>query len=289
MYRLQHDAPPCVQKLVPGAKDNWLILDSSELHSTADGIPAHLRQKVDNNRDWHGGSFDAALEMCRTGDMSVVEKSDALLSEMSAYMPQSARRGYHMDVAGAVPSVPVYLSGNPLNMRRRIKTRDEYAPIAIVYDPTCSAAISNDKIFRRGIVVLALVRALAGLRPIELWTCGGLNVGRTGGGYVAIRIETAPLDLARAAHLMTSTMAVRGINYNLLNHYLGCDGGWPYCNHSASLGTNFREVVRAAMPHVSDVLAIPAIHCDDELLTDPKAWLRRTFLELTGQDQQEAA
>lgn len=284
MQRFTLDSP----KTVGDHKDHWIILDASELYDFADSVPGRLRPKVSGS--WYGGDFNQARELCRSGDLDVVAKSDALLSEMSAYMPESGRRGYLMDVAGAVPSIPTFLSGNPLNMRRRIKVRDEYAPLAIVFDPTCSAALNVKQIFQRGITVLALVRALAGLRPIELWVLGGLN-GGTGGydaSFVATRIETAPLDLARAAWMLTSSLSIRGISYSLLETHCGATGGWPYRDHDLCKN-NFREIVLQALPHVSDVLAIPSIHIADELVNDPRAWLARTFKELTGQSGKDAA
>jgi hypothetical protein len=285
MQKVTHDAPPSVRKDFPNARDNWLIMDASELPDFANTVAPAWRK----DSDWSGGRFADHVRTSRTGDMTAVAQSEALLSEMASYMPQSQRRGYIMDVAGAVPCVPAFLSGNPMNMRRRIKVRDEYAPLAIVYDPTCSGGLEHHHIFKRGLTVLALVRALSGLRPIELYVVVGL--GGPGGNYIAVRVETAPLDVARAAWMLTAPGMVRGLGYNILHDKLKSPGGWPYNNCSKDRGslspTVFRDIMQKALPHVSDVLAIPGLIVKDDLINDPRGWLARTFLELTG--QQEAA
>ncbi len=290
MQKFSLPSPKCVQDACGGDRtDYWIMADAAELPTLFGALGDVRLRDIDTRSKWFGGNSAQIAERCKKGDASIVPASDALLSEMSAYTMTTARRGYLMDVAGAVPSVPAYLSGNPLNMRRRVKTQDEYAPLAIIYDPTCSANIKPSQIFDRGIVVLALVRALAGLRPIELWVAGGLDADSgKNGGYFAARVETAPLDLARAAWMLTSADFPRGVAYGVIKQQFNARGAWPYGNHQASLGINFRDIVLQAFPHVSDVLAIPAIHSSDELLTNPKSWLKRTFNELAGQ-QQEAA
>lgn len=298
MHTIDIETPEIVAK---GALDRWTFCDASELHDLArdKGLPL-VASHMQGNPRWYGGvrTAEEALRLTREGDLSAVEKADRLLSEMN-YTPQTARRGFVLDVAGAAPVTPVYLSGNPLNMRRKIRIKDEYAPIAIVYDPTCSAAISADKIFQRGITVLALLRALSEIRPVELWVATGLGAQdwfklrspwtrneRVKGFWLATRVETAPLDLAHAAHFLTHAAHVRGIGYGLC-HAMGSGGSWPHQDFT-TVQKNFRAICLASFLHVSDVLAIPSICVVDELVNDPKAWLERTMAELTEQMQEAA-
>lgn len=265
------------------AMDGWLIMDMAEF---PDFVASH---NDINHRSQASGDWKGALNRARYGDISAVAQSDELLAKVSSYMPAAKARGYVMDVAGAVPIVPTYLSGNPINMRRRIKTESEYAPLAIFYDGTDGAAISSENRFKKGLIVLALVRALAGLRPVELYIGGSLDDRGANGCFFAVRIETSPLDLARAAWALTSDECCRGLGYAMLYHQFNPRGGYSYLMPRFTCRADYMtKIVRQAMPHVSDVLAIPCSSNDDPMIADPESWLKRTFNELAGQ-QQEAA
>jgi hypothetical protein len=275
-------------------RDHWIVCDASEIAALAESRVTPQR-KAHISGEWFGGHrWHDAIKAAQIGDNAAVAKSERYLSEMAAYMPESARRAYIDDVAGATPNVQAFIAGHPLNMRRRIVTKDEYAPLCIVYDPTCSSSIPAEKMTQRGIAVLALVRALAGVRPVELYVAGGLDwdhgiegMGADWGAWIMVRIETAPLDIARAAHYMTHASFPRGILYSILEGApTKASGGWPYGSHRVSI-KNFEAIAKQALPHAQDVLAIPGVINSDPLLDNPRLWLGATMRRLMG--EQEAA
>lgn len=275
-------APPAVRAALhrDDIEDRWLICDASEI---ADLAEKHVPEKYRKlGGGWAGNMpWPRLIEAERLGDVSSVNRSDALMAEMAEYMPESMHRAYLDDVAGAVPNIPAFIAGHPLTMRRRVTRASEYAPLAIAFDPTCSAVISPEQIRRRGVCVLALVRALASRRPVELWVCGGLDVDCKHGAWIACRVETAPLDLARAAHYLTHPGHVRAITYGLLTGVHNAGPSWPYDNVRVSI-SHFKAIVSQALPHASDVLALPGLTHTDELINNPRAWLERTIQELTA-------
>jgi hypothetical protein len=149
-----------------------------------------------------------AIDYCFTGDISAVAESDALLARMEEHihMP-STRATWTDDVSGAFPNIPAFLSGQPLNMRQRVKVQIDSAPLAIMVDLGISGGISAQQVRNRGIAILALTRALSAHRPIELWACdfGAADEqngygSKTNAVLVAAKIETSPLDLAAASY-----------------------------------------------------------------------------------------
>jgi len=230
--------------------------------------------------EWSGG-LDAkeSVRRCHYGDLSRVAPSDALLSRFERFAFQSVRREWRDDISGQVPNVPAFIAGTPLSMRRRAKVESPAAPLAIVVDLTSSANISPEMLERRGAAILAIVRVLSARRPVELWagTMTDANGRKNASAHFA-RIETAPLDLARAAFVLVSPAFPRQLCYGA-SRADGFEGAWPYGNDDASRRF-MADILRPAMTHVEDFLAIPAAHSGDEMTRNPEAWIEATLARL---------
>ena len=258
VHKLSHASPIC-----DGATDKWLICESlAELAQSAQG---------------HGSCFGSGSEEAKkaqTGELSRVADADAYLAKLESLSVLSAKRSWQDNVTGSVPNVGAYLAGSPTAMRFRRSSREESAPLGIVFDGTTSGGISDSDMTKRGVVVLALVRMLAMRRPVELWLAAGLGGSNSQGSWVATRLETAPLDLARACYALSNPKATRVLGYSAIyGAHTGSDGCWPY-NGSALTADKFHAVASRAFPHLTDILAIPGILNSDALLKNPEAWLR---------------
>ena len=101
--------------------------------------------------------------------MAGVAASDKLLAEMEALVPVSQSWRTFNSVIGMCPNVPQYLAGNPYNMRLKRRCATATAPLSIFVELVASAGIDARTCLKRGAAMLALVRMLANLRPVELW------------------------------------------------------------------------------------------------------------------------
>jgi len=265
-------------------KDKYLLLQAGELRSTVEKYDSTLRNKISGSEGWAGASYDSFKQRIETGDNSLVEESDKFLALIEDQVPMS--RGWRNidDVVGALPNVPAFLAGHPQCMRRRVRTMKDSAPLAIYMDLTSSAGISAYDVQKRGIVLLALVRLLVEHRPVELWVGAGLgNYGGKTAGTVAWRVDTAPLDLARAAFHISATVMSRGFGYGLARAVLGTDGCWPFHNYDLHCKTAAQRL-QAVFPG-QELLYVLPIHLRDEMTTDPVGWLKRTMARYTGQEE----
>lgn len=270
---------PAIVAAEIGRKDtvtHYVMADS--LSEMADAVLA--KGSSSGTSRWNGGlDLPAACRTMRTGDLSYVARSDALLARFERFAFASPTKAWRRDVAGAVPNVPAFLAGNPQSMRRRVRLVSEAAPLAVVVDLTTSGSIEARDIERRGAAILALVRVLSARRPVELWA--GAFTGADGdqnGVAMFARIDTSPLDLARAAFAFVSPAYPRKALYGLARSF-GFAGGWPY--RSATASRHFLDdLIRPALPHVGDVLAIPALYTTDLSTRDPEAWIAETLTML---------
>jgi hypothetical protein len=249
--------------------DQFTFLEAGE-------IPGLIEKHKITAGSWHGDTTEEFRKKALLGDNSLVAVSEQFLAMIEDQVPMS--RGWRNvdDVVGAIPNVPAFLAGHPQHMRRRVRVAKTSAPLIIYMDLTSSASIDAKTVTKRGIVLLALTRLLVEHRPVELW------VGTSKGGYktsgtVAWRIDTAPLDLARAAYHIGSSAMARGFGYSMDNKLHKTGGHWPFGDYALHCKTA-KERLQLQMGH-SELLFIPPIHIVDEMVNKPVEWLKRTMAE----------
>lgn len=271
--------------------DVYMTGDLSDFIARADAVPAdrHNRKECSARNDWTGKqSYDDALKYARAGDLARVSPSDQWLSRFETLAPMRGAFETVSDVTGSIPIVPAVLSGHPLAMRRRKRMISERAPLAVCVDLVSSGGITSKTLEKRGALILALVRALSALRPVELW-CGGSSFPseneKNKTYHVFFRMDTAPLDLARAAHVMTSPAFARGLLYATIAYEHNRERDtwglrWPYNDHGWSR-KNMRPVLSRVIG-TDDMLCIAAPHMDDKLISNPEAWFADMLKEYGG-------
>lgn len=275
------------EQQTPHGSDRYLLLDGSDLPLYAEQHRSSLASKIGNERSWYGATYGEFAQKIKTGDEKLVAQSEEFLNKIEDQIPLS--RGWRNvdDVVGAVPNVPSFLAGHPQCMRRRERTMKETAPLAIYMDLTSSGGIGAREVEKRGLVLLALTRALVEHRPVELWV--GASLGsyhrRAGAGTVAWRIDTAPLDLARAAFHISATVMSRGFGYGLCQKVLGTGGSWPFNDYDLHCRTAPQRL--ATVFPGQQLLYIPPIMLGDAMTQDPVGWIKRTMAGYVKGDSDE--
>lgn len=235
---------------------------------------ADFRERRPRPDRWIGDeNAESSLAKARCGDLSRVAPSDALLDKFEKFAFATTRRAWADDVTGAMPNVPAFIAGHPLSMRRRIKRQSTAAPLAVIVSLSSSASISATELNRRGAAILALVRVLSASRPVELWAGSTLDADSMQNAYVAMaRIETAPLDLATAAHCLVSPSFDRGLGHQIGFAKYDYAGDWPFGSHTIAQ-THCQQLLAPGFPHVSEALCIPPVLTDDIIVKNPEKWI----------------
>lgn len=220
-----------------------------------------------------------------TGDLAYVQEAEAQILEIETKI-ETPRMTWTRNVAGAFCSVPDMLAGLPTPMRRRTHLPNEYAPITIIVGTASSAGLRPAAFAKRGITIVALVMALARIRPISLHIMDP-SVGHDKDGETVImaQVNTTPFDLATACYVLTDTRFTQLVAYGLERHVTGTVS-WPrgYSNDQAKyyagltnrLGLNPRDtlIVRDAFLH-------------DTLIARPIEWLNEQIDRFTSQEEGE--
>lgn len=235
-------------------------------------------------------SYGSAAEAARTlltGDESMVEASNAYLTKLEDMITVETKKFRIIDdVSGGLPNVPALLAGHPLAMRRRQRVASDQGAITILLDLTTSQGISTQQIERRGAALLALVRILSSLRPVNLYAMTALGcVGhhRNVCACTLVHVETAPLDLARAAYLLSARNVSRELFFRYGDTFMEVTEGditWPWNNRD--LG--HRELPAIIGQHIAGEIAfIPGMHVDDVNKDRPEKWLREQLHRYGGE------
>jgi hypothetical protein len=274
----------------PHGTDKYLLLEAGEIPALVQKHEKVLMHKTGDS--WSGGvAYATFKQRASTGDNALVLESDKHLALIEDQVPMA--RGWRNvdDVVGAVPNVPAFLAGHPQCMRRRQRAMRDTAPLAIYMDLTSSAGIDAKDVQKRGIVLLALTRLLVEHRPVELWVGTGMgssfshrNGSKSISATVCWRIDTAPLDLARAAFHISSTAMARGFGYEMVHGELDMPHGhWPFGNHALHCRTaeaRLKEVFAG-----QELLYIPPIYWGDPMTQDPVAWVKRVLARYVGEEE----
>ena len=259
------------------AVTHFVLADSpGEMADYAKAVAPRLR----GPDEWCGGlEAGESIRRCHFGDLGGVAASDSLLSRFERFAFESVRREWRNDVSGQVPDVPAFIAGQPMAMRRRVKVASPAAPLAVVVDLTSAALVSAADLEKRGAAILALVRVLSARRPVELWAGTMLDADNMKNAAVHLaRIETAPLDLARAAFALTSPAFPRQLLYGAARAK-GYQGHWPF-GELETAKKNMAALLLPALPHIGELLAIPAAQAGDEVHKGPEQWIERTLASL---------
>lgn len=172
---------------------------------------------------WAGADFVTACARAESGDLDRVVASDAMLEKVESLLDMSSLRAVTRPaVAGGVPCVPAYLAGSPIAMRVRKRVTHDRGEVVLFVDAWTSAGASADQIARRGAAVLALARALSSVRPVRVVSFAASGSDNRQFLY-SLPLDSAPLDLARAAWVFSAPEFTRQCRLNIQAAVL--DGG----------------------------------------------------------------
>lgn len=158
-----------------------------------------------NGRRSHGRfSLSRVTRRLTMGDDAAAQAAERLLSKIEAETAYGEGMAMGRAVAGAVPDVAAFLAGSPLAMRRRVP-RETVAPLTIVVESFLSGTVETPARLRRAAAILALLRRLAMVgHAVDLWVAHTTSPRGGPTGTCVVKVNTKPLDLARAAYALTA-------------------------------------------------------------------------------------
>jgi hypothetical protein len=230
-----------------------------------------------------GDSRSTTVRKGYTGDATLVPLAEAQMAEVESQI-ETPRMGWERSPAGAFCSVPDVIASLPTPMRRRTRVPDEHAPITIIVGTASSGGILSDVFKRRGITIVALVLALARIRPISLHIMdpGYGPPEENGETVIMARVNTTPLDLATACYVLTHIEFTQLVAYGIEQHVTG-RVTWPngYTTNPSAYYAGLCDRMNLVQ---KDTLVIRDAYLGDPMITQPVAWINQQIRHFTDQE-----
>ncbi len=217
-----------------------------------------------------------------TGDDLAAIEIEKVMSKIESHLLITTGASISDDIIGAVPNVPAFLTGCPVNMRTRRSMKTGKGPISLFLETTTSSGFNGRERIGRIAAMMALARALMVHRPLNLWfniTWGGMGKLT----QTAIQIETNPIDLSRVAAFCANID--QGINQvGQADSMQNCAafrqrmgyawGSWAY--EVPILERKFAgEILGRVISPGSEIAYLPAGLLGADDVTQPEKWVER--------------
>lgn len=237
-----------------------------------------------NSKNWVGnnsalGNADHVAELITNGDSSGVELVEKFLAQFESEVgiDEVYSNNWGLNVAGAFPCVPAYLSNEPENMFAQTPIESPTAT-TIYFSSTCSGNLSAELMLKRGAVISTLALLLSRVRPVQLVSYDLIHVRREGlskNFSNIIPLEHSPLSIPHLVASMCRVGFQRTACYGIANRE-GFSGMWAKAyqrDNYGGAGSNMKHV-RAFLDAKESDIVIGGAYSSDSMLTDTKNWLR---------------
>jgi hypothetical protein len=255
--------------------------------------PEFRNDYYDEYRSRIRGSFKEAIQGLRYGDLALVEQAEKIMDKlryegiMSTGLPMPSRA-----VTGAMTILPLYNAGIPNCMvtRNMGDIQGVNAPLNIYWDRFRSGMLDGDAVVRRGIAITAFVMAMNNIRPVNLYfisaSCPHNATGYERGLYGGlIRMETRPLDLARACWIFTNRHFSGPLTFmSMKQRFWEATKGYKYPDdargplwlRSPANSAEYEAEHRDILDMQGDDIFLHGMHAHETLShTDPVAWVKK--------------
>lgn len=230
-----------------------------------------------NNMSWDlGVSYNQAIQLATKGDHSLVAKCAAQVDDLvnRFTIRQETKARYRPSVAGSRVSVPDYLAGSPMSMRRKVPSETQNRSVNVYVGTTSWAHCQADDLLKRGQTILALLEFLQLSQvSINLYLVSELD-GVTDGDFVqVIKVQSQPLDLSTAGFAIAHPAFARHINYGMAYIMDGYTGGFPR-SYGYDGNSNYQNKLAKAigMEDTDIYVPWPGPH-DREIWDKPDQWV----------------
>ncbi len=256
---------------------------------------SNVLNRYSSSRSWDMGvTGSAAMELAANGDPSIVAEWEGQIEHVQEASSEAPRPLWTPSMLGPRVSVPAYLAGSPMCMRRRKRPENITRHVSVYVSTTSSGGITADDMMRRGAAILGYVQSIQAMglaidlylvADMQGWSDASSHIKRAsdelhdmtidGDCIQVIRVESRPLDLSTAGFAMAHPAFARNVTYAHAASY-GSYGSWSRTFHSTDAHNHpaaYARVMRAKLGcDETDIFVGPA-SLMDTLMSDPKAWI----------------
>lgn len=241
-----------------------VFYDSLTAFHSACPLPenAGRRSRADS---WSGNqTYSEAYRNLWSGDEEAIKRSDKILERLESDGIELLGTQWNHAIVGYIPCVPSYLANDPESMLAPEEYLTDRSPMKVYASVCLSAGFDAHEVENRGIAILALVRKLTLVRPVELFLYSDQQ-----GKQPVIKLETTPLDLTTASYATSNPAFLRKLCFAWGEaDNRGFGGSW------ARWGGGDVEEAREALACDPQDLVITGSYLGKDILSDTDATIK---------------
>lgn len=235
-----------------------------DFHADCPKPGSETGHSMSDREQWSGNqSYKEAHRNLFQGMPDAVKRSDALLEQLESDGLVLNTTHWETDVVGFIPSIPDFLAGSPECMYAPLDIPSDTSPMRVFASVCLSGGFSEEDLEKRGVAILALVRRLSMIRPVELWIYSDQE-----GKQPMVRLETSPLDLTTASYALANPAFLRKLCFAWGYDKRGFHGSWANWGGRSDMKT----VTKALGANPQDLI-ITGSYLGKADLTDPVKWI----------------
>lgn len=224
------------------------------IHNIVETFDKVKQRKI--TRDSYTKYFDSifdVMEWDKTVDTSVnyaikhpsKKNKDIIERSLAKIESLNEESLWKRDVAGEIPIVPSFISGDPACMRYRTRSSSVTAPVRVFAPASTQAGVTSDQFAFYTGATLGAVLAIARTRPVELHMFSAVEAtakdpGRSAGSFIVWKIPTDYFSVDFAASMSDMSVGTAIGCHSLASKALGFFGNFhfsmkPQCQVSMDL------------------------------------------------------
>lgn len=252
-----------------------------------DSVPSYISQittplsERSEGIHWDlGVSAKRASTLALTGDTSMVQSLSHAIDHVSPPVADDMARAWVNTVAGTRVSVPAYLSGNPMAMRKRTVRETSTRHVNVYVELASIGSIEASDLLRRGATVLAFLEYLQTIQVnVDLYLMVDTYGSDDGDLFQVIHVDSRPLDLSVAGFALAHPAFCRNVAYaNAKRYGFNGDTSRSYKRLSPE---DYQAHVRKVVGMAPSDVYVPEARPRDPLLKDPARWLSERITGLS--------
>jgi hypothetical protein len=174
------------------------------------------RSSINNSDTFCGGSMEQALEIAKKGGRVDDDIAALLDTEAKAsFKLNGSRIVFKHGVTGFTPSVPRYVQGHPLNMRKTIKTKKPAPIINLAIDIGADCGVDVETMRIRGVAVINYIKQLESIGyRVRLDAISAATEGNSCAIFsVTLKKSDGKITVADIAFPLTNAMFFRRLGF----------------------------------------------------------------------------
>jgi hypothetical protein len=229
-------------------------------------------------------------ENVRRGDPSIVPEANKALERVEVGLNLEPMGTFQPSMFGSRVSVPDFLGGNPMCMRRKKPSEHHCRHVTIYVEVCVMYDMGPVEVRARNTAVLGLLEALKSQRiTADIYTTfdwgvgSGCNTteGQDGDQWVVVRLETRPLDLPNVASMMSYDAF--SLSHPTLKYSSGSTSrSFSNCGYGKTKEgrEKYDTIVRSKLGMLPTDVYIPEIRPGDLVVVNPVKWIEERISQI---------